>query len=130
LIVARLLDGELDGMTAGDVSDTLDLALAASGLETATVKHRPRLLSDNCPSYVSAELKDWLDDHDMGHTRGRPYHPMTQGKIERWHRPMKNQVLLENYYLPGDLKARIGEFIEYYNTQRYRRSSSARKTCR
>jgi len=111
-----------DGMTARDVSDTLDLALAASGLETATVKHRPRLLSDNGPSYVSAELKDWLDDHGMGHTRGRPYHPMTQGKIERWHRSMKNQVLLENYYLPGDLKARLGEFIDYYNTQRYHES--------
>jgi transposase InsO family protein len=111
-----------DGMTARDVSDTLDLALAASGLETATVKHRPRLLSDNGPSYVSAELKDWLDDHGMGHTRGRPYHPMTQGKIERWHRWMKNQVLLENYYLPGDLKALLGEFIGYYNTQRYHES--------
>jgi transposase InsO family protein len=111
-----------DGMTARDVSDTLDLALAASGLETATVKRRPRLLSDNGPSYVSAELKDWLDDHGMGHTRGRPYHPMTQGKIERWHRWMKNQVLLENYYLPGDLKARLGEFIGYYNTQRYHES--------
>ena len=83
-----------DGMRARDVSDTLDLALKSSGLETATVKHRPRLLSDNGPSYVSAELKDWLDDHGMGHTRGRPYHPMTQGKIERWHRSMKNQVLL------------------------------------
>jgi transposase InsO family protein len=111
-----------DGMTARDVSDTLDLALAASGLETATVKRRPRLLSDNGPSYVSAELKDWLDDHGMGHTRGRPYHPMTQGKIERWHRWMKNQVLLENYYLPGDLKALLGEFIGYYNTQRYHES--------
>jgi transposase InsO family protein len=111
-----------DGMTARDVRDTLDLALAASGLETATVKHRPRLLSDNGPSYVSAELKDWLDDHGMGHTRGRPYHPMTQGKIERWHRWMKNQVLLENYYLPGDLKALLGEFIGYYNTQRYHES--------
>jgi putative transposase len=44
---------------------------------------------------------------------------MTQGKIERWHRSMKNQVLLENYYLQGDLKARLGEFIEYYNTERY-----------
>ena len=110
------------GMTASDVSDTLDLALQSSGLETATVKHRPRLLSDNGPSYVSAELKDWLDDHGMGHTRGRPYHPMTQGKIERWHRSMKNQVLLENYYLPGDLKARLGEFIEYYNTERYHES--------
>jgi putative transposase len=111
-----------DGMRAKDVSDTLDLALRASGLETVNVKHRPRLLSDNGPSYVSAELKNWLDDHGMGHTRGRPYHPMTQGKIERWHRSMKNQVLLENYYLPGDLKARLNEFIEYYNTQRYHES--------
>lgn len=111
-----------DGMTANDVSDTLDLALQSSGLETVTVKHRPRLLSDNGPSYVSAELKDWLDSHGVGHTHGRPYLPMTQGKIERWHRSMKNQVLLENYYLPGDLKARLGEFIEYYKTQRYHES--------
>jgi transposase InsO family protein len=43
-------------------------------------------------------------------------------QIERWHRLMKDQVLLENYYLPGDLKARLGEFIEYYNTQRYHES--------
>ena len=111
-----------DGMAAKDVSDTLSLALKNSGLESVTVRHRPRLLSDNGPSYVSAELRDWLDEHGMEHTRGRPYHPMTQGKIERWHRSMKNQVLLENYYLPGDLKARIGEFIEYYNTERYHES--------
>jgi transposase InsO family protein len=110
------------GMAAKDVSDTLKLALDASGLEAANVKHRPQLLSDNGPSYVSTELKDWLDEHGMGHTRGRPYHPMTQGKIERWHRSMKNQVLLENYYLPGDLKARIGEFVNYYNTERYHES--------
>ena len=111
-----------DGMAAKDVSDTLSLALKNSGLESVTVRHRPRLLSDNGPSYVSAELRDWLDEHGMEHTRGRPYHPMTQGKIERWHRSMKNQVLLETYYLPGDLKARIGEFIEYYNTERYHES--------
>ena len=42
----------------------------------------------------------------MGHTRGKPYHPMTQGKIERWHRSMKNQILLENNYLPGELEQR------------------------
>jgi transposase InsO family protein len=87
-----------------------------------TFQHRPRLLSDNGPSYVSAELRDWLDDQGMGHTRGAPYHPMTQGKIERWHRSMKNQVLLENYYLPGELKARIGAFVDYYNTERYHES--------
>lgn len=63
-----------DGMTARDVSDTLSLALESSGLETANVHHRPRLLSDNGPSYVSAELRNWLDDQGMGHTRGARYH--------------------------------------------------------
>jgi hypothetical protein len=109
-------------MTARDVSDTLALALEASGLESVNVKHRPRLLSDNGPSYVSAELRDWLAERGMAHTRGRPYQPMTQGKIERWHRSLKNQVLLENYYLPGDLKARIGEFADYFNTECYHES--------
>ncbi len=109
-------------MAAKDVSDTVELALKAGGLESVNVKHRPRLLSDNGPSYVSAELKDWLVEHGMSHTRGRPYHPMTQGKIERRHRSMKNQVLLENYYLPGDLKARIAEFVKYYITERYHES--------
>ena len=58
----------------------------------------------------------------MDHTRGRPYHPQTQGKIERWHRSLKNQILLENYYLPGDLEQRIGEFVDYYNHERYHES--------
>jgi hypothetical protein len=58
----------------------------------------------------------------MTHTRGQPYHPMTQGKIERYHRSMKNQILLENYYLPGQLEARLAEFVDYYNTRRYHES--------
>ena len=49
----------------------------------------------------------WLERHDMDHVRGAPYHPMTQGKIERWHQTLKNRILLENYYLPGDLEAQV-----------------------
>ena len=105
-------------MGAHDVADTLEMALAAAGLDSVKVRHRPRLLSDNGPSYVSADLADWLEQHGMTHTRGKPYHPMTQGKIERWHRSMKNQILLENYYLPGDLERRIAEFVDHYNTKR------------
>jgi transposase InsO family protein len=58
----------------------------------------------------------------MDHTRGRPYHPHTQGKIERRHQSLKNQVLLENYYLPGDLGQRVGEFVDYCNHERYHES--------
>lgn len=109
-------------MTATDVSDTLAIALRSSGLERVRVRHRPRLLSDNGPSYVSAQLGAWLAEHGMTHTRGKPYHPMTQGKIERYHRSMKNQILLENYYLPGQLEARLAEFVTYYNLRRYHES--------
>ncbi len=109
-------------MRAEDVTETLELALAASGHETARVVHRPRLLSDNGSSYVSADLAKWLDDRKMQHIRGAPYHPMTQGKIERWHQTLKNRILLENYYLPGDLEAQIGDFVAYYNHLRYHES--------
>src|SRR6516162_7344119 len=77
-------------MSATDVSDTLQVALRGSGLTQVKVLHRPRLLSDNGPSYVSSELGKWLEDNGIRHIRGRPYHPMTQGKIERYHRSMKN----------------------------------------
>ena len=63
----------------------LELALDASGIDKARVLHRPRLLSDNGSSYVSDDLAKWMKRHDMAHVRGAPYHPMTQGKIERWH---------------------------------------------
>ena len=109
-------------MAASDVTDTLNLALRASGLEQVAVVHRPRLLSDNGPCYVSGELAQWLERERMRHTRGAPFHPMTQGKIERWHQTLKNRILLENYYLPGDLEAEIATFVDHYNTRRYHES--------
>ncbi len=58
----------------------------------------------------------------MTHTRGKPYRPMTQGKIERYHRSMTNQILRENYYLLGQLEQRMTEFVDYYNLRRYHES--------
>jgi putative transposase len=109
-------------MKAGDVTDTLELALAASGCDQAHVRHKPRLLSDNGSSYISGDLAEWLGKQNMKHVRGAPYHPQTQGKIERWHQTLKNRILLENYFLPGDLEAQIGAFIEHYNHARYHES--------
>src|SRR6202521_483553 len=109
-------------MKAQDVTDPLDLALAASGCDQARIIHRPRLLSDNGSSYIAADLAKWLDGQNMEHVRGAPYHPMTQGKIERWHQTLKNRILLENYYLPGDLEAQIEAFVVDYNHLRYHES--------
>ena len=70
-------------MQAADVMETLHVARAKTGVDHVRVVHRPRLLSDNGPCYVSGELADYLETHRIAHTRGAPYHPMTQGTIER-----------------------------------------------
>ena len=57
-------------------------------------------------------------DRALPAVRGAPCHPQTQGKIERWHQTLKNRILLENYYLPGDLEAQIARFVEHYNHRR------------
>ena len=111
-------------MRAEDVTDTLDLALAASDCHRATVHHKPRLLSDNGPSYIASELAEYIEAQRMNHVRGAPFHPQTQGKIERWHQTLKNRILLENYFLPGDLEAQIETFVEHYNHRRYHESLS------
>jgi transposase InsO family protein len=109
-------------MKLDDVTDTLDLALAASGCDRVKVEHRPRLLSDNGPCYVASDLGEWLDKYKIDQVHGAPGHPQTQGKIERWHQTLKNRILLENYFFQEDLEAQIAAFVEYYNHRRYHES--------
>ena len=78
-------------MRAEDVTDTLDIALAVSGCDRATVIHKPRLLSDNGPSCIAGELAENIEAKKMRHIRGAPCHPHTQGKIGRWHQTLKNR---------------------------------------
>jgi transposase InsO family protein len=106
-------------MSTQEVTETIDAAIEFTGVGDPTVIHRPRLLSDNGPCYVSKALKEYLEQKGMSHTRGKPYHPMTQGKIERYHRSMKNILLLENYYSPDELTDQLDAFIDYYNNDRY-----------
>jgi hypothetical protein len=73
-------------------------------------------------------LRDYLRERGIGHTRGAPYHPQTQGKIERYQRTMKNVVKLQHYYFPEELKAALKDStrklrsLPYYNNERYHES--------
>ena len=109
-------------MKAEDVTDTLELALHGLRLRSGDGDASTSSAIDNGSSYVSGDLAEWLERQDMGHVRGAPYHPQTQGKIERWHQTLENRILLENYYLPGDLEAQIDAFVEHYNHRRYHES--------
>ncbi len=106
-------------MRAGDVTDTLNPALKASGCDRANVAHRLRLPGDNGTSCISAGPAGWLSVRGMDHVRGTPHHPQTRGRIERRHRTPKNRVLPENHCLPGDPENRIAAFVEHCNNERH-----------
>ncbi len=81
--------------------------------------------------HVQSQAQGQADYHPVAGGRSvseaitrRRYHPQTQGKIERWHQTLKNRILLENYYLPGDLETQVSAFVEHYNHQRYHESLS------
>lgn len=109
-------------MEAEDVKDLLEEAVRKTGVAHVAVKYRPRLLSDNGSCYVSKELAEYLLEKGMTHTRGKPFHPTTQGKIERYHRSMKNVINLQKYYFPWEVEQEIARFVEYYNNERYHES--------
>lgn len=103
-------------METDDAKRSIEEAVTETGVNKDDM---PRLLTDNGSSYISNEFDNYLIEINMGHVRGAPYHPQTQGKIERYHRTMKNIVKLENYFFPDDLRAKLADFVDYYNNQRY-----------
>ncbi len=107
-------------MKSDDVKRTIDRALKKAKLFT---KQRPKLLSDNGSCYIAKDLKDYLKENvGMDQIHGRPGHPQTQGKIERYHKSMKNVVKLDYYYAPEELEKALEKFVHYYNNERYHES--------
>lgn len=106
-------------MKSEDVVKTIEKAIQITGL---TEKNTPKLLSDNGSCYISKDLAQYLDQWKMKHVRGRPMHPQTQGKIERYQGSMKNIIKLDNYYSPEQLKFKMSEFVHFYNNKRYHES--------
>lgn len=116
-----VIDWELcNTMSQEDVKRCVDRAMQKTGVPK---ENPPKLLSDNGPCYIASELGDYLQkQHNMKQIHGAPLHPQTQGKIERYHRSMKNVVKLHNYYSPEELKEAIGAWVDYYNNHRYHES--------
>ena len=103
-------------MTADDVKRSVEKALVLAGLKNG---QRPKLLSDNGACYISSELKTYLKSRGVVPIHGRVNHPQTQGKIERYHRSMKNIVKLDHYYCPEELARRAHKVRQLFNNERY-----------
>ncbi len=88
------------------------------------LEDRTRLLSDNGPGYVSRAFRDYLGLVGIRHILAVPYHPQTNGKLERYHQSIKQDVNQVPYEVPGDLEVAIAGFVDYYNHRRYHKALS------
>lgn len=108
-----------EGMKSDDAKGVAGRAMKKAGLNKTNA---PRLLSDNGSCYIAEDYKTFLKQQGITPIRGRACHPQTQGKIERYHRTMKNVVKLDNYFIPEELIKSVGAFVEFYNNRRYHES--------
>jgi len=106
-------------MAAGSLIDVLQKAVDATGMTDVPVEDRTVLLSDNGAGYLSRQFGEYLRLVGVRHIVASPYHPQTNGKIERYHRSLKGGIKQLPYDMPSELEKAIAAFIEYYNYQRY-----------
>jgi len=109
-------------MTADSLIQVVQLAIDATGMTEVPVAERTRLLSDNGSGYVSRAFRDYLGLVGIRHILAAPYHPQTNGKLERYHQSIKHKVNQVPYEVPGDLEEAIAGFVDYYNNRRYHKA--------
>jgi putative transposase len=106
-------------MAAPSLIEVVQQAIDFTGMDHVAIEHRTSLLSDNGAGYLSSRFNQYLLLVGIHHITASPYHPQTNGKIERYHRTVKGEVNLRGYEIPSDLAQAIGAFVQYYNYQRY-----------
>ena len=111
-------------MSANSLIAVVQEAVDATGMTDVPVEDRTRLLSDNGAGYVSRAFRDYLNLVGIRHILAAPYHPQTNGKVERYQQSLKREVNQLPYELPSDLERAIADFVDYYNYRRYHKALS------
>jgi putative transposase len=109
-------------MSANSLIEVVQQAVDATGMTEVPVENRTRLLSDNGAGYISRAFREYLNLVGIRHILSAPFHPQTNGKVERYQQSLKRVVNQLPYELPSQLEKAIADFVDYYNYRRYHKA--------
>ena len=78
----------------------------------------PQVVTDNGTQFVCREFRKLLKELSMEHIRIRRRHPESNGRMERFHRSLREGISdkdMDNYYDAVDV---ITDWVDYYNHER------------
>jgi transposase InsO family protein len=117
-----VLDGASRYIVQWEIREAMKTADAEIVLQRARERHpeaRPRIISDNGPQFVAKEFKEFIRLWQTSHVFTSPHYPQSNGKLERWHRTLKEQAIRPKTPLSLE-QARevVAEFVDHYNNVR------------
>ena len=111
-----------EDMTTDSLIEVVQETIDTTGMDDVPVQDRTKLLSDNGSGYVSRAFREYLQQVGIRHILASPFHPQTNGKLERYHRTLKTEVNQVPYEVVQDLEGAIGAFVDFYNHRRYHKA--------
>lgn len=120
--LCSILDGYSRSIVHWEIRESMTEADVETILERAREKHpdaSPRIISDNGPQFIARDFKNYIRITGMTHVRTSPYHPQSNGKLERYHRTIKETTIRPK--APDSLEEAqrvVTEFVNHYNTVR------------
>jgi transposase InsO family protein len=120
--LCSVLDGFSRFVTHWEIRETMTEADVEQIIQRARERFpgvTPRIISDNGPQFIANDFKAFIRVCGMTHARTSPYYPQSNGKIERWHRTLKEDCIRPGTPLsPEDARRIVADFVAHYNTVR------------
>lgn len=120
--LACLIDGYSRYIAHWELKTSIESMDVEIMMERARSKYpgvKPILITDNGPPFIAKELKIYLNESGITHRKTRFFYPQSNGKIERFYRTCKNELIRRHSFLSlDDLKQQLSEYIDQYNKHR------------